>query len=101
MSYFSYDRLPPGPVPGGVLPVVPEIVVEVRSPPNTWTELFTKVGDYLAAGVRVAIVLDMESRTAPVYRADTLQQIFRAEEELVVPEILPGFKVRVGRLFDA
>jgi Uma2 family endonuclease len=32
VCYFSYERLPKGEVPRGLLPVVPDLVVEVRSP---------------------------------------------------------------------
>src|SRR5262249_39769351 len=57
VSYYSYERLPKGPVPEGLLPVAPDLVVEVRSS-ELWTEVFTKVGEYLRAGVRVVVVLD-------------------------------------------
>ena len=33
---FSYERLPRGEVPDGLLPVVPDLVVEVRSPTDRW-----------------------------------------------------------------
>jgi Uma2 family endonuclease len=32
ICYFSYDRLPKGELPSGLLPVAPNLVVEVRSP---------------------------------------------------------------------
>src|SRR5262245_15247097 len=34
--YFSYERLPKGDVPEGLLPVAPDLVVEVRSPSDRW-----------------------------------------------------------------
>ena len=39
-------------------------------------------------------------RSASVYRNDTRQQIFDAEDELTVPDVLPGFAVIVGKLFE-
>src|SRR4051794_26780027 len=100
VCFFSYERLPKGEVPEGLLPVVPDLVVEVRSPTDGWSEIFTKVGEYLGAGVRVVIVLDAASQTASVYRPEELQQIFHNGDELVVPELLPGFAVAVRRLFE-
>src|SRR5262245_32328204 len=50
VCYYRYERLLKGQVPEGLLPVVPDLVVEVRSPSDTWSEIFTKVGEYLAAG---------------------------------------------------
>jgi Uma2 family endonuclease len=100
VCYFSYERLPRGEVPEGLLPVAPDLVVEVRSPSDTWSAVFTKVGEYLEAGVRVVIILDAVSLSASVYRADEFQQIFHNSDDLVVPEVLPGFSVPACRLFE-
>ena len=101
VCYYSFERLPRGPVPDGLLSVVPDLVVEVRSPSDTWVEVFGKTLDFLKAGVRVVVVLDMPTKTASVCRPDAHQQIVEADQELTVPDVLPGFTVRVGRLFDA
>jgi Uma2 family endonuclease len=100
ICFYSYERLPKGPVPEGLLPVTPDLVVEVRSPSERWGELFTKVGEYLEAGVRVVIVLDAATASTSVYRPDELQQIFHNSDALVVPDVLPGFSVPVLRLFE-
>jgi Uma2 family endonuclease len=100
VCFFSYERLPKGTVPEGLLPVAPDLVVEVRSPTDRWTAIFTKVGEYLAAGVRVVVVLDPATTSASVYRADELQQIFHNSDALTLPDVLPGFSVVVSRLFE-
>ena len=100
LCYISYERLPKGEIPEGLLDVVPDLVVEVRSPSHTWIEIFPKVVDYLHCGVRVVIILDAQSKTASVYRPDAMQDTFMAEQELVIPEILPGFSVQVRKLFE-
>jgi Uma2 family endonuclease len=99
VCFFSYERLPRGEMPDGLLPVAPDLVVEVRSPTDRWSNIFAKVGAYLAANVRVVIVVDDASASASVYRADELQQIFHNGDELTVPDVLPGFAVPVSRLF--
>ena len=100
VCFFSFARLPKGDVPDGLLAVAPDLVVEVRSPSEGWNDVFTKVGEYLTAGVRVVVVLDMPTRSASVYRADTLQEIIPADADLIVPDVLPGFAVNVGKLFE-
>jgi Uma2 family endonuclease len=97
--FVSYERLPRGAVPDGVLDVIPELAVEVVSPTNLWTELFTKVEEYLAAGVRVVVILDPKTETASVYRPGVNQQVFRRADTLTIPEVLPGFSVPVAKLF--
>ncbi len=100
VCFYSYERLPKGKVPDGLLPVVPDLVVEAWSRSERWTELFGKVVEYLKAGVRVVIVLDEPTATASVYRPDELQQLFHNGDALVVPDVLPGFTVPVQRLFE-
>jgi Uma2 family endonuclease len=100
LSYYSFERLPKGPIPSGLLPVSPDLIVEVRSPSDRWAKVLAKVAEYLEAGVRAVIVLDDASGSAIVFRPEELQQIFHNGDELVVPEVLPGFAVPVQRLFE-
>jgi hypothetical protein len=48
----------------------------------------------------VVIVLDSASTSASVYRDNEFQQIFRNGDELVIPDLLPGFAVQVAGLFE-
>jgi Uma2 family endonuclease len=99
ICYFSYERLPKGKVPNGLLPVAPDLVVEVRSPTDRWNGIFVKVGEYLGAGVRVVVVLDPATTSASVYRAEELQQIFHNGDQLTLPDVLPGFSAVVSGIF--
>ena len=58
--------------------------------------MFGKVLEYLKAGVRVACILDPGTETVSVYRPDEIQQILTADDEFTLPDVLPGFRVRVG-----
>lgn len=101
VCYFNYKRLPKGPLPESYLPVVPELVVEVRSPGDRWSKVFTKVGEYLDAGVSIVCVLDTQTETLTVYPADELQRVLTADDELTLPDLFgPEFRVPVRRLFD-
>lgn len=98
--FISYERLPKGPAPNAVSDVIPELVFEVVSPSDVWTDLFGKVGEYLAAGVKVVVILDPRSETASVYRPDVVQEVLRVADTLTIPEVLPGFAVPVAKLFE-
>jgi Uma2 family endonuclease len=100
VCFFSYERLPRGEIPEGLLEAIPELVAEVRSPSNTWTEMILKVLDYLSAGVKVVIVLNPPTKSIAVYRPDNEGDIFRNEQALVIPDLLPGFAVPVQRFFE-
>jgi Uma2 family endonuclease len=100
VAYYSYGRLPRGPLPTGYGPEVPELVVEVSSASDRWIDIHEKVAEYLRAGVLVVLVLDPKPQTAHVFSGNDAPKMLGIEDELVVPEILEGFRVRVGRFFE-
>jgi Uma2 family endonuclease len=101
VCYVSYERYAKDlPRPKG--PVVPpiELVVEVKSPSDTILEMTNKATEYLAAGVKVVMVLDPETESAAVYRADEFPHRFHNGDSVVLPDILPGFSVPVAKFFQ-
>lgn len=100
VAYYSYHRVPQGPMPPGYLDVVPELVLEVRSPTERWSRLITKAGEYLEAGVTVVCLLDQVSETVQVYRADELPRTLHADDTLHLPEILGELRIAVRRFFE-
>ncbi len=101
VAYYSFVRLPPGEIPPrGYFAVVPELVVEVKSPDDRWPAVLTKVGEYLTAGVTAVCVVDLIRRSATVYRSEPEPQRFGEGDELTLPDVLPGLAVPVRRLFE-
>lgn len=100
VAFYSYQRVPRGPIPEGYLPVVPELVFEVRSPRDRWGRILAKVAEYLEAGVFVVCVLDQMTERCRVYRSDDPGQEFTAEQELTFPDVLPEFRALVRRFFE-
>jgi Uma2 family endonuclease len=100
VAFYSFARLPKGPLPDRYLDIPPDLIVEVLSPTDRWPRVFAKVAEYLEAGTTVVIVLDDKRRSAHVYRADGPDQILSGDEELTVPDLLGDFSVRVGRFFE-
>jgi Uma2 family endonuclease len=98
--FYSYARVPPGPFPEGYLPVLPELVFEVRSPTDRWRAVLAKVVEYLNAGVDVVCVLDPVPQTAHVFSGDHPARVYTAEQELALPEVLGDFRAAVARFFD-
>jgi Uma2 family endonuclease len=100
VAYYSYARLPKGPVPKGYLDVVPELAWDVRSPGDSWRKVRAKVAEYLNAGVTAVCILDCQTEIAEVHYADQPTRVFGRDEKLVFPDILPGFRVAVQKFFE-
>lgn len=100
VAFYSFDRVPQGPLPPNrYLGVVPEVVFEVRSWTDRWTQIHEKVAEYLAAGVGTVVVLDEQTERAWRF-GDDEQQVFARDADLELPPPLDGWRVPVRRFFE-
>ena len=100
VSYFSYERLPRGPIPDGYLDVVPDAAFEVRSPSDHWARTLARVQELLDAGVKVVCVLDPRTESITVFTSDNPPQTLYKGDNLSLPTVLPGFELPVSRIFE-
>jgi Uma2 family endonuclease len=100
VAYYSFDRIPQGPLPRKYLNVSPELIFEVRSPGDSWPEIHVKVGEHHNAGVLLVCVLDQQTETATVYTKDGPPLVLKRDQELSFPGLLPGWSVKVSRFFE-
>ncbi len=101
IAFYNYAQTPKGPLPRrGYVKAPPDLVIEVRSPDDRWRAVQLKVGEYLNVGVKVVCVLDDEPPTLYLYTADQPVRILGADDELELPDVLPGFRAPVRRFFE-
>lgn len=81
------------------LDVAPELVVEVRSPEDRWSEIQEKLAEYFSIGVGRVWVLDPKARCILAYRSLTEVLRFDAGQILTDEELLPGFRLSLSDLF--
>lgn len=99
VAFYSYQRIPAGPLPEGYWPASPELVIEIRSETDRWKDVLHKVAEYLNANVLTVAVIDPARQQVHLY-SDTETTVLNATDLLKFPEVLPGFEVVVGRLFE-
>ena len=98
--FTAMHGVPKGPLPWKYLSVAPDVVFDVRSPNDRWSELHTKVAEYLNVDVKAVCVLDGDTRTTHVFYADCESQVMTADEELSLRNILGDFRIAVRRFFE-
>jgi Uma2 family endonuclease len=98
--FYSYNRVPAGPLPDCYLGAVPELVFEVCSPTDRWQKVRAKAMEYLDAGVTTVCVLDPTRQSVHAYNNDLPDRVFRADEELTLPELLGDFRPPVRLFFE-
>jgi Uma2 family endonuclease len=99
VSFVSADRLREGGVPQGFLYVAPDLAVEVLSPDDRPGPMIDKVGEYLAAGVRLVWVIDPESQRAAIHRSLTERREIGPEGSLQGEDVVPDFSCPLAALF--
>jgi Uma2 family endonuclease len=82
------------------LDVAPELIVEIMSPGDTWSEVTQKLREYFAIGVQLVWVADPAAKIVYAYRSMTDVREFTEYDILPGDEILPGFSVPVAELFE-
>ncbi len=82
-----------------VLPVAPDLAVEVLSKGNTESEMKTKLHEYFEAGVRLVWYIDARTGTARSYTAPTQCETIPQHGRLTGGDVLPGFELSLRELF--
>lgn len=99
VAFYSYERVPRGPLPKGYWPA-PDLAVEIRSTNDRWKTLVKKAGEYLEAGVLNVLIIEPERQSVHVYSPDRETEILTIEQTLTLPESLPGFSLPVREIFE-
>lgn len=86
--------------PRGYAALAPDLVAEILSPDDRPGEVLGKIGEWLAAGVEIAWVIDPERRTAQVYRADGSVAAVAPDGSLEGDSVLPGLTFALAELFE-
>jgi Uma2 family endonuclease len=84
--------------PKGYVPFAPDLVVEVVSPDDTWSEVQGKVNEWLAAGARLVWVFDPERKCVDAFTARAHWSL-KEGDALTGEDVLPGFSVSVSKFF--
>jgi Uma2 family endonuclease len=82
------------------LDVAPELVVEILSPHDSWSDVTQKLRGYFTIGVQLVGVVDPQAWMVYAYRSMTDVREFSEHDELPGDDILPGFSVKVAQLFE-
>lgn len=82
----------------GATPYLPDVVVEVQSPDDSWRKMFERALFYLDHGTRMVILVFPRSRQVEVLTADT-RHVLNENGTIDGGDVLPGFKMAVKDVF--
>jgi Uma2 family endonuclease len=98
IAFISNERLAQA-TEKGFLDVAPELVVEVMSPEDSWSDVNDKLADYFSIDVKLIWIVDPLRRRVHVYRSLTNMDILTEADQLTGGDVLPGFTLSVSAIF--
>ncbi|MBW4464288.1 MAG: Uma2 family endonuclease [Pegethrix bostrychoides GSE-TBD4-15B] len=97
-SFVTAERLRRA--PRSFAQLVPDLMVEVKSPSDSVEALEAKIMRFLELGAQVGILINPEAETVRLYRFNQVVESLTSSDLLTVPELLPGWEVRVSDLWS-
>jgi Uma2 family endonuclease len=98
VSFVQAERLRRS--PRSFAEVTPDLTVEVKSPSDSITKLRNKIDDFLTLGTRVGILINPEKEWVEIRRSGQDAIVLHNGDVITVPEILPGWEVKVEDLWS-
>ena len=98
--FISAEKLPLDVEVSGYFEVVPDLVVEIRSPSDTLTEFNEKIAMWLQEGARMVLAVFPDTKTARVHRPDGSTTDLAYGDTLDGGDVLPGFACPLRDIFD-
>ncbi len=84
----------------GYWPGAPDLVVEVISPNDLYTEVVEKVAEYIEHGARLVFVVNPRRRTVAEHRPGEPVRELTVEDTLDGHDVVPGWSLAVRDLFE-
>ncbi len=99
VAFVSADRAATVADDAGFVPLAPDLVGEVVSPGDSFSQVEEKALGWLANGTRMVLVVNPLHGTVHVYRSPHEIVILSNDDELDANDVIPGWKVRLAELF--
>jgi Uma2 family endonuclease len=99
VAFVSQKRLDKAGDVDGYWPGAPDLLVEVISPGDTYTEVEEKVFEWLEAGARMIVVVNPRKRAVTVYRSLTDIVVLMEDDMLDGGDVVPGWTMAMKDIF--
>ena len=79
----------------------PEMTVEIISPGETTASQLRRCEQFVAAGVKIALLVDPDEESVGIVRRDRTMHVVRGPERIDLGEVLPGIDLTAEQLFES
>lgn len=83
----------------GLIQIVPDFVIELRSPTDNLNEARIKMDEYQQLGVRLGLFVNPQDRKIEIYRPGKEPEILESPTSINCNEVMPGFTLDMSRIW--
>ena len=98
-AFVSTDKIPNSGEPQQFCDFAPDLAIEIVSPTDFYQDVFAKIYDYFAAGVKQVWLINPEKETLAIYFFQKELKILSKDDILTCEEILPNFRLNLSDIF--
>jgi Uma2 family endonuclease len=98
VSWIERSRLE-GVDTSGLLPVVPDFVIELRSKTDLLKDVRVKMEEYRRVGVRLGWLINPQQQQVEIYRSGRDVEVLESPTSLSGEDVLPGFVLDMRLIF--
>jgi Uma2 family endonuclease len=98
LLYISAERLAPDWMEDTACPIAPELVIEIISPGQSFSQIAEKAGDYLTAGVDRVWIVESGAESITMLRQDNRWEVFRGDRA-ISDDLFPDLQLTVRQIF--
>lgn len=99
LLYISFEKLGDIDLEDDACPLPPELVIEIISPDQSFSDLIEKAEAYLKAGVNRVWLIDTQAKKITIFFPNSPPQT-KQEEESLADDLLPGLQLTPLQIFQ-
>jgi Uma2 family endonuclease len=83
----------------GLIPIVPDFVIELRSATDSLSATKRKMENYQRVGVRLGLLIDPKNKQVEVYKPGNEPEILADPKSIDCNEVMPGFILDMSKVW--
>ena len=100
LAFVTQARVDQMGVVKGYWPGCPDLVAEVVSPSDTYSEVQAKALAWIDAGCKVVWIVDPKQKHVTEFRSETNIRVFTMKDRLAASDVFGDWSIAVGKLFQ-
>jgi Uma2 family endonuclease len=83
----------------GLIPIVPDFAIELRSATDSLSETKAKMERYQRVGVRLGLLVNPQNKQVEIYRQGKEPEILESPALIDCTDVMPGFSLDMSRIW--